>query len=244
MAAEEDGKSSRQKLLDRLQRTLNTLDDEEQLEEAVRAVEKLVSDREARQASLIRQLAFYFSDANLRRDRFLREKIVASEQGFVPLSVILPFNRLKLMGCVTEGELAAAVQAADPKFNMELSEEKDAIRRAGGAEPPSLSFGGAGSDLEKRSVQLSGFPKGDELVTIEEVSKLCEPFGKVDFVRLLREGPSDDGKIFMGSAEVEFQSEEAAKAVVGLERPVGTKAQRRKALCWKDKPLDAACRAR
>ena len=27
---------------------------------------------------------------------------------------------------------------------------------------------------------------GDELVTIEEVSKLCEPFGKVDFVRLPR----------------------------------------------------------
>lgn len=69
---------SRETLLDRLQKTLDKLTNLDQLEEAVKAVEKAVADRETRQPALIRQLAFYFSDANLRRDRFLREKIARS----------------------------------------------------------------------------------------------------------------------------------------------------------------------
>lgn len=174
---------SRETLLDRLQKTLDKLTNLDQLEEAVKAVEKAVADRETRQPALIRQLAFYFSDANLRRDRFLREKIVSADEGFVPISVILPFNRLKLMGCSTPEEISSAVEAADPKFNLELSEKRDALRRSGNAEPPPLSFGGAGSDFEKRSVQLGGFPKG-ESITIEDVTALVERFGSVAFVRL------------------------------------------------------------
>lgn len=222
---------SRETLLDRLQKTLDKLTNLDQLEEAVKAVEKAVADRETRQPALIRQLAFYFSDANLRRDRFLREKIVSADDGFVPISVILPFNRLKLMGCSTPEEISSAVEAADPKFNLELSEKRDALRRAGNAEPPPLSFGGAGSDFEKRSVQLSGFPKG-ESITIEEVTALVERFGSVAFVRLLREpGPSAGGpNPFAGTVEIEFQAEEAATAVVALEEP----------LSWKGTPLEPA----
>lgn len=217
---------SRETLLDRLQKTLDKLMNLDQLEEAVKAVEKAVADRETRQPALIRQLAFYFSDANLRRDRFLREKIVSADEGFVPISVILPFNRLKLMGCSTPEEISSAVEAADPKFNLELSEKRDALRRSGNAEPPPLSFGGAGSDFEKRSVQLGGFPKG-ESITIEDVTALVERFGSVAFVRLLREpGPSAGGpNPFAGTVEIEFQAEEAAAAIVALEEPLSWKGE-------------------
>lgn len=217
---------SRETLLDRLQKTLDKLTNLDQLEEAVKAVEKAVADRETRQPALIRQLAFYFSDANLRRDRFLREKIVSADEGFVPISVILPFNRLKLMGCSTPEEISSAVEAADPKFNLELSEKRDALRRSGNAEPPPLSFGGAGSDFEKRSVQLGGFPKG-ESITIEDVTALVERFGSVAFVRLLREpGPSAGGpNPFAGTVEIEFQAEEAAAAIVALEEPLSWKGE-------------------
>ncbi|CAK9012878.1 unnamed protein product [Durusdinium trenchii] len=205
---------TRQNALDRPR--WEKLQDLDQLEEAVKLVEKAVADRQTRQPALIRQLAFYFSDGNLRRDRFLREKIVSSDDGFVPISVILPFNRLKLMGCSTRAEVCAAVEAAEAKFNLELSEQRDGIRRRGNVPPPPLSFGGPGSDFEKRSVQLAGFPTGaTPEPSLEEVTQLCEPFGVVAFVRLLREvgsGGSSGTKPFAGRVEVEFQTEEAAVA--------------------------------
>lgn len=39
---------------------------------------------------------YYFGDANLVRDKFLKEEI-KKDEGWVPLSVLLTFNRLKAM---------------------------------------------------------------------------------------------------------------------------------------------------
>ena len=55
------------------------------------------------------QLEFYFGDANLRRDRFLRAEIEGSEDGFVQITVLQTFNKLKAAG-VTVDEIAAAAK--------------------------------------------------------------------------------------------------------------------------------------
>ena len=61
-------------------------------------------------ASVRAQVEYYFSDANLARDRFMREQIAAAPGGggWVPLSLLLTFNRLKRTG-IGEAELAEAL---------------------------------------------------------------------------------------------------------------------------------------
>ena len=40
------------------------------------------------------QLEYYFSDANLARDKFMREQLKASKDGAVALDVLFKFKRL------------------------------------------------------------------------------------------------------------------------------------------------------
>lgn len=44
---------------------------------------------------LQRQTEYYFSDQNLSKDRYLREQICKSSRGYVRLSLLLRFNRLR-----------------------------------------------------------------------------------------------------------------------------------------------------
>jgi hypothetical protein len=41
-----------------------------------------------------KQILFYFSNSNLNKDRFLRQKIQQSEDGFIPLKAISEFSRI------------------------------------------------------------------------------------------------------------------------------------------------------
>ena len=46
------------------------------------------------EAAIIRQLEYYFGDANLAKDKFMKDQI-AKDEGWVPLDVLLTFKRLK-----------------------------------------------------------------------------------------------------------------------------------------------------
>jgi len=212
--------AKRQILEERMLIAVTAMKDIEHLEEAVVLVEDMLKERQSRQAALIKQLVFYFSDVNLRRDRFLREKIEddPSGEGYVPLSLLLPFKRLQSIGCTTVGEIAAAIEAAPKDAGVELSTTKDSVRRTGGAPLPIVNIAtadGLPSEQDRRTVQILGFPPSDANVTIEAIAELCSPFGQTGFVRLLRK-PSGP---FAGSAEVEFQSEESAKKAIAAEPP-------------------------
>ncbi|CAE7464595.1 ATJ20 [Symbiodinium microadriaticum] len=108
---------------------------------------------------------------------------------------------------------------------------RDAVRRAGGAALPPPSFGGPGSEFERRAVQLTGFTPGDESVGIESMTEMCANFGPVFFVKLHRErNPDVNGENpFNGTVQVEFESEEAAVAIVAMEHH----------LMWKDQKIQA-----
>jgi hypothetical protein len=45
--------------------------------------------------ALAKLLSFYFSDANLRRDKFLIAEQAKTTEGWVPIRVLLTFNRIK-----------------------------------------------------------------------------------------------------------------------------------------------------
>ena len=58
---------------------------------------QISSDVSHLQNKILAQVEYYFSDANLRNDYFLNEQMV-KYQGYVPISLIHNFNKIKKMG--------------------------------------------------------------------------------------------------------------------------------------------------
>lgn len=71
------------------------------------------------------QVEFYFSDANLRRDKFLKKKLSESADGFVPIDVLLTFNRMRSLSEDKEVVVASLANSAI----LKLSEDKERVAR-------------------------------------------------------------------------------------------------------------------
>lgn len=154
---------------------------------------------EVDRAAVKRQIEFYFSDSNFRKDAFLRAQAEADPNGFVPIKVLLTFNKLKAL--TTDADLIAEIMA-DSEV-VDVSADKQSIKRS--AELP------ANDDSALRTLYVKGYPTEDAGVTIEAVSAQFSTYGKVLMVRLRREKGS---KAFKGSCFVEFDSEKAVADAV------------------------------
>lgn len=75
--------------------------------------------------TIVRQVEYYFSDKNLRGDGFMRGKISADADGYVALSLILSFNRMRKMN-VPIAEVAEALRASE---EIELDATWRRVRR-------------------------------------------------------------------------------------------------------------------
>jgi hypothetical protein len=94
------------------------------------------------QSKLVKQLEFYFGDANLSKDRFLRQKIEESETGGIVFSLhlllVVDLVNMMLWRRIHTGTiLASALLAAIPietvaSFNRmkQLTEDMNQIRQA------------------------------------------------------------------------------------------------------------------
>ena len=60
-------------------------------------------------AAIREQVEFWLGDANLRRDKFLRQAVGSSDGGWVPLETLLSFNKMKELTSSAD-ELAAAIR--------------------------------------------------------------------------------------------------------------------------------------
>ena len=145
------------------------------------------------------QIEFYFSESNLRKDRFLQKEISKEKDGWVGLPVLLTFNKLKALTKDAK-EVAEALKDSDL---VEVSESGDKIRRS--ADLP------ADDTSKERTLYVKGYPVDDADVTIESISDAFKGYGKVLMVRL-RKDPRT--KAFKGSAFVEFDKPECVKAAV------------------------------
>ncbi|KAI1283742.1 La-related protein 1 [Halotydeus destructor] len=70
------------------------------------------------QEAIRRQIEYYFSEANLQKDIYMRRKM--DDDGYVPLSVIATFHRLQ---SITQ-DLKLIIEALDSSSDVELSEDK------------------------------------------------------------------------------------------------------------------------
>jgi len=141
-----------------------------------------------------KQVEFYFGDSNYPKDKFLREKASLDENGFIDISVLLTFNRLKAMTESVEA-IAAAVENSAV---IALNDDKTKIRRV---QPvPDVD------DSMKRSVFVGNLPKDMTLDNLEEF------FGaSAKAIRMIKEKKS---QAFLGMCYVELETAEAAENLV------------------------------
>lgn len=165
------------------------------------------------------RLSFFFSNANLRVDRFLRPRVLDTKtKGYVTIDVLLKFNTIK---SITEDRnlIAKAVkEVSNPKLQLNDDESAPAIARV---EPFSEAYM---EDYVKYTLRVSNIPtkeleNGDAEYDIsrDELSAMFQEYGDVAMVRLLKskiKGSESENKVAVGRAFVEFHSLDGMKKAV------------------------------
>ncbi|XP_047654583.1 la-related protein 7 isoform X1 [Phacochoerus africanus] len=154
-------------------------------------------------ADIAKQVDFWFGDANLHKDRFLREQIEKSRDGYVDISLLVSFNKMKKL--TTDRKLIA--RALKSSAVVELDLEGTRIRRK-------KPLGERPKDEDERTVYVELLPKNVNHSWIERVFGKC---GNVVYISIPHYKSTGDPK---GFAFVEFETkEQAAKAIEFLNNP-------------------------
>ncbi|EPZ32118.1 hypothetical protein ROZALSC1DRAFT_30968 [Rozella allomycis CSF55] len=135
------------------------------------------------------QVEFYFSDANLGRDKFL-----FNIHQRVPLTVLATFKRLQLLTT----DLSVIAESLQDSEAVEVNEAKTHVRRSKPM-PEEL-------DNIKKTVHITGFPVE---MTLDELLAYFSQF-KFSAVRMRR----DTDKNFIGSVFLELDTEESAREIL------------------------------
>ncbi|XP_030018531.1 la-related protein 7 isoform X1 [Sphaeramia orbicularis] len=150
-----------------------------------------------------KQVEFWFGDVNLHKDRFLKKLIDESDDGYVDLSVLASFNRMKTL--TTDTKLIARALKNSSVVEVNLKGTKVRRQHPLGDVPP---------DEDSRTVYVELLPKDVTHSWIERVFTKC---GNVVYISIPRYKSTGDSK---GFAFVEFEKEEQAqKAIEMLNNP-------------------------
>ncbi|KAL3900895.1 MAG: hypothetical protein SGCHY_001014 [Lobulomycetales sp.] len=181
------------------------------------------------QEKLRKQIHFYFSDANLRRDKFIQSKL--RESAFFPINALLAFNRIK---AITDSASVIADALASSDI-LALSPDRSAFTRI-------LPFKLPDSDAAlvpdaSTLVHISGLPptlSPDATMAALQPS-LTASFGE-NYITVLR----DEN---LGSVHVQFTTASAAKAALDA-KTMQTSIDNRTVCLYIAKPAQALRRPR
>ncbi|XP_072261825.1 la-related protein 7 isoform X2 [Pyxicephalus adspersus] len=152
---------------------------------------------------IAKQVDFWFGDVNLHKDRFLREQIEKTRDGFIDISLLASFNKMKKL--TTDAKLIS--RAVKNSSVVELNLENTKIRRR-------LPLGEKPQDVDDRTVYAELLPKNVSHSWIERVFGKC---GSVVYISIPRYKSTGDTK---GFAFIEFETQaQAAKAIELLNNP-------------------------
>jgi hypothetical protein len=99
------------------------------------------------------QVEYYFSDKNLKKDKFMKKQLAQSQvSGFVALDVLAGFNRMKALGGGTPLEPCVIADALESSEKLVLSDDRASVRRS----EPLPSSSPAPSLPVHRTVVISG----------------------------------------------------------------------------------------
>uniref|UniRef100_A0A8C6VMC1 La-related protein 7 n=1 Tax=Naja naja TaxID=35670 RepID=A0A8C6VMC1_NAJNA len=154
-------------------------------------------------SDIAKQVDFWFGDVNLHKDKFLREQIEKSRDGYVDISLLISFNKMKKL--TTDRKLIARAVKSSSVVELDLEGIRIRRRQPLGDEP---------KDVDSRTVYVELLPKNVNHSWIERVFGKC---GNVVYVSIPRYKTSKDPK---GFAFVEFETkEQAEKAIEYLNNP-------------------------
>ncbi|NXG65633.1 LARP7 protein, partial [Hemiprocne comata] len=154
-------------------------------------------------ADIAKQVDFWFGDVNLHKDRFLREQIEKSRDGYVDISLLVSFNKMKKL--TTDGKLIARAVKSSSVVELDLEGTRIRRRQPLGEQP---------TDVDSRTVYVELLPKNVNHSWIERVFGKC---GNVVYISIPRYRTTGDPK---GFAFVEFETkEQAEKAIEFLNNP-------------------------
>ncbi|KAK3931541.1 La-related protein 7 [Frankliniella fusca] len=148
------------------------------------------------------QMEFYFGDANLSKDRYLRQLV--EENPYVPLEIFLKFNKIiKLVSTVEE--IAKAVKKSEI---LELSEDSLKVRRK---TPMKIK-----DNEDDCTVYVENLPPE---ISHDELSKVFSEFGKVVYVSIPKYANTQQRK---GFAFVEFDTPKDAEETIRIFKEKGS----------------------
>ena len=128
---------------------------------------------------IVKQVEFYFSDANLPTDAFLMKKVRADPNGFVPIGVVCGFNRMKTL--LKKHPPIETVAAILREHSEALVVSEDGIRVRRATPLPDIDL----EDVQARTVVAENFKTPP---TIESVRELFAAAGDVAMVRVRHPG--------------------------------------------------------
>ncbi|GJE89046.1 La protein-like protein [Phanerochaete sordida] len=151
-----------------------TMSEEDEKDKALRAV---------------RQIEFYFADANLPYDKFMWTLHTANPEHWVPISTVASFKRMREFTPLGNDWLANALKSS---ASLEVDETNSKVRRRTEVTEPKGQF--------ERSVYAKGF--GEEVPGLQQkLEAFFNQYGRTNAVRMRRE---ENTKNFKGSVFVEF----------------------------------------
>lgn len=177
-------------------------DTEEKKDEKSSPKKEQVNDEEL-QNKIIKQIEYYFGDSNLSRDKFLQEQI-SKDDGWVPLSVLLTFNRLSKL-------------SEDPKFIVdsldksdegliEIHESREKIRRHPERPLPEQNEEHR-KEIISRTAYVKGFPPKE--TEMSDLIDFFNPYEKVVHICMRKYHDKQTKQyLFKGSVFVTFSKKE------------------------------------
>uniref|UniRef100_A0A1S4GZP2 Uncharacterized protein n=1 Tax=Anopheles gambiae TaxID=7165 RepID=A0A1S4GZP2_ANOGA len=156
------------------------------------------------EAAIIRQLEYYFGDANLAKDKFMKDQI-AKDEGWVPLDVLLTFKRLKSLS-EDKKVIVDAIAKSDEGL-VEVSEDREKLRRHPERPLPEMNEERR-QEIYARTVYVKGFAPQNG-TTMSELVEFFEPFTKVTNIVMRKYHDKPTKKyLFKGSVFVTFAEKE------------------------------------
>eukprot|EP00127_Corallochytrium_limacisporum_P001277 Clim_evm2s49 gene=Clim_evmTU2s49 len=155
---------------------------------------------------IAKQVDFWFGDVNLAKDKFMNKQISDNPDGWVALSVLLTFTRMKQM-TNNAAVIAKAVKEHSEGGLIEVDDSEEHVRRT---QPLPEQI-----NLQLRTVYVKGFSKEDSTL-----DKLLEFFRKEEIsagykVAKVEMRRVPKNQIFKGSVFVVMETEEGATALLG-----------------------------
>ncbi|EDW90512.1 la protein homolog [Drosophila yakuba] len=182
-------------------------------EEPAPAAEESAGDFSKQERAIIRQVEYYFGDANLNRDKFLREQIGKNEDGWVPLSVLVTFKRLASLSTDLT-EIVAALNKSEEGL-VEISEDKLSLRRHPERPIPEHNEERR-KEIQERTAYAKGFPLDSQM---SELLDFAANYEKVVNLTMRKhyDKPTKSYK-FKGSIFLTFETKAQAKAFLEEEK--------------------------